>query len=366
MIDGFKLKAASETGYGQGIEIWDGPQESTLQATPSVHHVWIMNSIVSGYGQAGVQMNDGEYFFIVHNTIYQNANVGCSAQGSGAAFVVLKAFPKYVRTSDDSNNPVLGNIGSFNNAIEWNVLYNNATTKCGTGANPYDSDGNNIILDTLNNIGSSGVTYPGSVLVAFNVTYNAGGRGIHVFESENATVANNSCYNSALDPYNSGQYRPCIGENNSYNNNFFNNLAYAIVGSGYLDFNTAYVGGLVGGKTPDKFNNNMAYCVGTQPYGGCTPMYRGDVFSCTSNKCQTDPGWVSVGTSSHGTETSPPVAANFALKKGSPAIGKGLTASYLSSQSKDMGACASWLAVCPSPAAQPDKNGAAWAPARHR
>ncbi len=367
MIDGFKLQASSATQYGQGIELWDGVQESQSNATPSVHHVWILNSIITGYGQSGVQMNDGEYFFVVHNTIYANSRAGCSAQGSGISLAGLKAFKTYQRVAWDANNPILGAIGTFNNAIEWNVLYNNAITQCGNGGAPYDTDGNNIILDTLNNAGSTNVAYPGSTLVAFNITYNAGGRGIHIYNSENVTVANNTCYNSALDPYNSGTYRPCIGDSGSYNNLYFNNLAYAITGSGFLAFNQAYVASVAYGKTLDVFKNNMAYCAGKpQPWGGCTPMWGGDTFSCTSNQCNVNPGWVAVGTSSPGTETSQPVAANFALKKGSPAIGKGLTATYLSSQSKDMGACASWLTVCPSTSSQPDKNGHFWSPAKHK
>ncbi len=367
MIDGFKMQAASETQFGQGVELWDGPQEGQSDATLSVHHVWILNSIIEGYGQSGLQMNDGEYFFVVHDTIYNNSHAGCAAQGSGISFAGLKAFTNYQRVAWDSNNPILGAIGTFNNAIEWNVLYNNAVTQCGNSKSTYDTDGNNIILDTLNNAGTTNVVYPGSVLVAFNVTYNAGGRGIHIFNSENITVANNSCYNSALDPYNSGTYRPCIGDLNGYNDTFFNNLSYAITSSGFLAFNTAYIGAAVAGKTLDSFKNNMSYCAGKpQPWGGCTPMYGGDLFSCSSNACNVSPGWVSVGTSSPGTETSQPVAANFALAKGSPAIGKGLTASYLSSQSKDMGACASWLTVCPSPSSQPDKAGHYWTPPRHK
>ena len=45
---------------------------------------------------------------------------------------------------------------------------------------------NNVILDTLDNAGSTNVVYPGSVLVAFNVTYNAGGRGVVALAHSNA------------------------------------------------------------------------------------------------------------------------------------------------------------------------------------
>jgi parallel beta-helix repeat protein len=348
IIDGFSLSAASETLFGQGIELWDG-NENGASATVSVHHVWVINSMISGYGQSGVQMNDGEYFYVMHDTIYNNSRVGCSAQGSGISFAVLKAFSNYVRTADDARNKMVGNIGTFNNAVMYNVLYNNAITQCGTPANPYDTDGNNIIMDTLNNAGSTNVTYPGSVLIAFNVVYNAGARGIHLYNSENITVANNSCYNSDLDPANNGTYRPCIGDLNSYNDNFFNNIAWAITGPAPLNFNTAYGGGLLPGATPDTWTNNMSYCVGTPPpWGyGCQPMWNGDVFSCTNNMCSVNPMWVSVGNSSPGTEVAQPLAANFALQPGSPAIGKGLRVSYLPPQSVDIGACASTMKVCP-------------------
>jgi parallel beta-helix repeat protein len=299
-VDGFVLTAVSPMGgiwgtglYGQGVQLWDG--NDTVTNSPfSVHHVWIINNVISGYGQAGININDGEYFFAVHNTVYGNANAGCSAQGSGVGFVELKAIPgTYVRTPDDADNAILGKIGKFNNAIAWNVVYNNATTECGSAAAPYDTDGNNIILDTLNNgrIGGSVVTgpsYPGSVLVAFNIVYNAGGRGIHLFRSENVTVANNSCYNNDLDPYDDGAYRPCIGDNIGYNNDFFNNIGYAIpqpalgvpncggTGVGCLAFNSAFTGGLAtGGGVPDRFRNNLSYCTSlAQPYGyGCNPMF---------------------------------------------------------------------------------------------
>jgi hypothetical protein len=375
IIDGFTLRASGETMFGQGIQLWDG-HDYLAKAPNSVHHVWLLNSIVSGYGQTGVQMNDGEYFYVVHNTIYNNAYVGCTAQGSGVGFVTLKAFKGYVRTPDDSNNPVLGKIGGFNNVIAWNVTYNNATTKCGgyQGAPAYDTDGNNIIIDTLDNgndiLGGvvTGPAYPGATLIAFNVTYNAGGRGIHIFRSANVTVANNSCYNSDLDAFDNGSYRPCIGENDSSNIRFFNNIAYAIAKTGpgngacqwptgvsltCLAWNGAYTGGLLSGRTADSFTHNISFCIGSQPYGGCNAMYNGDVFSCTENRCGTNPGWVNVGVKYQGTETNPPVGANFALGAKSPAIGAGLTASYLPAQSVDIGACASTLAVCPPALNQP-------------
>jgi parallel beta-helix repeat protein len=365
MIDGFTLTAASPDQFGQGVELWAGSNTFTN----SVHHVWVLNSIISGYGQAGIQMNEGEYFYAVHNTLFGNANStpgGCGVQGSGISFANEKAVSGYTPTPDDLSNPIVGSIGSsFHNAIEWNVLYNNATTTACPGGN---TDGNNIILDTWSWNGTSGATpYTGGGLVAFNIVYNTGGGGIHIFYSEDATAANNTCYNSYLDPYNNGATRACIDTNQSYSNTIINNIAVAIPAGPngscafsavpYAQFNSAMLGGPPSGKPADTWSNNITQLQGGHnscwgSFGqdaptGENPMWNADTYACSSNKCATNPLWVNVGKTSTGSETTQPNAANFALQAGSPAIGYGLTKTYLPAQSTDAGACYHTLSSCP-------------------
>ena len=77
-------------------------------------------------------------------------------------------------------------------------------TGCGSANNPYDTDGNGIIMDDFSNQGSGDVPYPHQSLVAGNISYDNGGAGIFLARSSYVTVANNTAYNNYLDPFNVG------------------------------------------------------------------------------------------------------------------------------------------------------------------
>jgi parallel beta-helix repeat protein len=356
MFDGFVM-AGNNSPNGVAVSVWNGNNGSGVAA----HHIWVLNSIVTGFGQSGIGIAASEYYYIIHNKIYSNSNSQCGSQGSGIAINIMHTIPSYTPTADDLKTPnrlltptrVIGN-SFFHNAVEWNVIYNNALTKCGTASNPTDTDGNGIIFDTNLISGGSTENYPSPSLVAFNVVYNNGGGGIHLYNSAGITVANNSCFNNQLDPGSSGTGRACMDESGGYGSTFINNIAVAIpaasggncnVAPPYAKFNFGILGSPA--QAPyDTFSNNITYIVGT----GCQSdarVYNGDAYSCASNKCATNPRWVNVGTNSPGTETAPPIGSNFALEPGSPAIGYGLVGSYLPTSSIDAGACASSLSQCP-------------------
>ena len=352
VLDGFEFAAGSMTLYGVGVSIYFPDGVDTLGTTS--HHIWIINNIFHGYGQAGVGTGGGEYFFFLHNLAYDNTNVACSAQGSGLGMVIARAFAGYTPTAADLA------WAPFHNVIEFNVAYNNIINQCGTAADPYDTDGNGIIIDTFNNAGSTNVDYPYQTLVAFNVTYNNGGKGVHVFRSDNVTVANNTAYDNNLDPFNSGIGRGEIDSYSGENNVMINNIAYAVPATSGSDprcegvnytntapytcplmTNVAFEGASTPGSVGNVWSNNVSFG-GAPPYGWGPEgniMLAPDTLNCTTgadpNQCNVDPNFVSV------------TGDNYALAPGSPAIGYGETQPYLPASAVDVGACASTLMTCP-------------------
>lgn len=356
ILDGFELAASTMTLYGVGAGLYFPDGVDTLGNTS--HHIWIINNIIHGYGQSGVDMGGGEYLYYLHNLSYGNTNVACSAQGSGLGMVIARAFTGYT--------PIAADLAwaPFHNVIEFNVAHDNIINQCGTASNPYDTDGNGIIVDTFNNAGSTNVNYPYQTLVANNVSYNNGGKGVHIFRSDYITVANNTAYDNNLDPFNPGIGRGEIDSFYGQNNAIINNIAYPVPatsandprceGVDYTDTapytcplmtNVAFDGASTTGTVSNVWSNNISFG-GAPPYGWGPDgniMLAPDTMNCSSganpgtdpNQCNVDPSFVNV------------TGSNFGLQPGSPAIGYGQPQPYLPASAVDAGACPSSLATCP-------------------
>jgi parallel beta-helix repeat protein len=364
MIDGFTMAGGNASSNGVGVSSWNGSNGPEVSA----HHIWVLNSVITGFGQTGIGTATAEFYYFIHNRVENNSNLQCSYQGSGIALNVMHTVPGYAPTADDvrNPNPLLGPswaVGRafFHNVLEWNIVANNALTHCGTESHPTDTDGNGIIFDS--NLTGNGDTenYTAPSLVAFNLVLNNGGGGIHLFFSAYVTVANNSCYNNEIDPGNSGTGRPCMDDSSGYADTFINNIAVAVpVGytspskcwnpssPPYTKYNFAILGSPATGAPTDVFSHNVTRVVGPTCNGSDVSAYNGDVYSCSNgaNRCATDPNWVGVANKSRGSENVPPVGVNFALHPGSAAISYGLSEPYLPSQSVDAGACSHALPGC--------------------
>jgi parallel beta-helix repeat protein len=353
-FDGFELVGTSNQFHSIGFSVF----ADNGGAQVASHHVWLLNSIVHGFGQSGIAMNEGDYYYVIHNTFYGNSNVQCDSQGSGFSAWHNHPIPGYVPTTDDRTNPnsLLGptwQIGGsfFHIVVEYNVAYNNAMLQCGTTSNPYNTDGNGMIFDQISSSSGNPTPYTNPILAAFNVVYNNGGGGVHVNGSDNVTVANNTCYNNYLDPADQATWRGCIDDNGGSNNSYINNISVSIqtqstncsVTPPFTKFNNSILDG--SNTSGDTFSNNLTNKIGV----GCqdeVSIQSGSAYNIPPN-IHANPNWFDVGTSSIGTMTTQPVGHNFALSPGSPAIGAGLTETYLPAQSVDLGACASALTICP-------------------
>lgn len=357
VIDGFELAASSKVAYGAGINTWDNQPGG--EDTIGSHHIWVLNNIVHGYGEAGIAGSDGEYFYFIHNTAYNNANVTCDAQGSGIGVVVPKAIPRYTPTSMDTAY-------GFKIVVEYNISYDNILTQCGNATNPYDTDGNGIIFDTWDGSGTTFGPYAGSGLAAFNLVYQNGGKGIQVFRNSAATIviANNTSYENQQDPFNDGAGGE-INLNGSADTTVINNISYPVVAASLSDprcqgvnytvspwnlpyacplqIDASFLAGDYAGSggtdisvtnthLSDVFSNNINF--GGAPYYGSdghgNALFDGNTINCSTglypNLCNTNPLLNNV------------LSDNFTLQASSPAIGYGQTQSYLPSQSVDVGA----------------------------
>jgi hypothetical protein len=356
VIDGFEIAAGSYSTYDVGIMVSRNAVSSS-SIIAGAHHIWLLNNIIHGHGQAGVDGGMGEYYYYIHNESYDNSRVTCDAQGSGIGIATAMAVPGYTPSGMDLT------FAPFHNIISFNVAHNNGLTQCGTATNKANTDGNGIIMDTFKDARVGGVTYPFQTLVSFNVTYNNGGGGVHVISSSNITVANNTTFNNQIDPFNNGTGRPQTDTNNGDNNVFINNVAYAVPATSIADprcegtnpctvFNVvAIVAGNGGGGTDvnNSFSNNVTFTPGSSN-GSENAFFDTDAanntYTCTANKCSANPLFVAPSSTTTAT-ASKNDPGNFALQAASPARGYAQPQSYLPSWVRDAGACDSSLTSCP-------------------
>ncbi len=263
--------------------------ENGIEANNS-HHLQITNNVVHDSGCSGIGGVRTDYLLIENNVTYRNSFTSpwqCSGIG------IYQAV-------DFDNN------GGFHNIIRGNISYANENKVKPRGGGPI-TDGNGIILDDFRNtqkiVPGGKVPYRASTLVENNIVFGNGGRGIHIFESDNITVRNNTSYKNLRTP-GMGRGNAEINAARSKNSFISNNIAYAADPS-FLAFNDVYTSG-------DRWENNLAF-------GGTVSVGKNNsnaVFSST-NIVGKDPRLTA--------PNNGPNAANFTLLNGSPAIDTGST-----------------------------------------
>ena len=162
-----------------------------ISLAPNKHHITVASNIIHDAGLNGINTIANDYVTASHNIVYGNAHITEDAFGSGISFLGSVDI--------DSNRGV-------KMIIDGNIIYDNtnvpdcSTSQC-LAAAAGDSDGSGIIIDNNIRDGIDDIPYRGAFLITNNVIYRNGGRGVHVYKSDNVTITGNTMYYNNQDPY---------------------------------------------------------------------------------------------------------------------------------------------------------------------
>ncbi|MEM9561881.1 MAG: DUF1565 domain-containing protein [Actinomycetota bacterium] len=176
--------------YGSGVDIGD---QADTRAGLISHHVRVIANEIHDFAEMGVSGVGVDHITIAGNVSYRNAKYSCHAgSGIGLGYQIDQGGPD---NADGYRNYIVGNV-SYDNE-NWSL-------QCFTdNLGAILTDGNGIIVD-LNN----STDYTGRTLIADNVVFGNGGRGILVFKSDRVDVVNNVTYHNALTEGLMGRDRP--------------------------------------------------------------------------------------------------------------------------------------------------------------
>lgn len=205
--------------YGAGVDI--GDQADTKAGTLS-HHVRIVANEVHDFAEMGISAVEVSHVTMAGNTVYRNARYSCHAgSGIGIAYMHDTGGPD---NSDGYSNYIVGNVSYANEQRSLQCFTDNLGAVI--------TDGNGIIIDDHDS-----TNYQARTLVADNVVFGNGGRGILVFNSSRVDVVNNIAYQNAQTPELMGRSgpHPDIAVASSDDVRVYNNIAVS------LDRNEAFI-----------------------------------------------------------------------------------------------------------------------------
>lgn len=274
-ISGFEITNINPTSNDSK----DGGGDGILAKNDS-HHIRLVNNRIHGAGGGGIATVHTDYMYIEGNTVYDNTKRSDFGQ-SGISL--------YQNYNSDKNS-------GYHNIIRKNKIYDNENLKPFkySGNATEITDGNGIIIDDSRNTQQNSGTnphyrqaYSSFTLIENNVIFNNGGRGIHVFESDNVVAVNNTLYQNNRTSTISGELTAISAGNVK----FYNNVVYTRSGKKANAINNE--------SKKITFSHNLYFNYAEQPKFG-------------SNDRTADPKYVN--------PSFEPATANFRLQSTSPAI----------------------------------------------
>jgi parallel beta-helix repeat protein len=230
-----------------GFEIISTEDGSGIHVGNGNHHTKVLQNKIHDSGCGGVSGQETDYLHIEGNIIYRNA-FRSPFLCSGISIYQAKPF---------DNKP------GFHNIIRGNISYANENKKA--KADGTVTDGNGIIIDDFRHTQGQRklAKYNAATLVENNIVFDNGGRGIHVFQSDNVVVRNNTTFKNMKSVNLEGTSNGEITAMFSANLKIYNNIAYAAEKSkktfvddystdNIWDYNLSYNGKIFFGKEHSK------------------------------------------------------------------------------------------------------------------
>ena len=174
------------------------------------HNITVSDNVVHDSFGGGIAFNQSDSTLIEGNTVNGNGLLHPDAHSGISVYQ-----PQQREDADGEYGVIIRNNISFDNA---SLLVNQ---EVGT-----ITDGSGIVLDDFENQQQptgNGVVYDRQALVESNVTYDNGGHGIHVFQSDGAVIRNNTAFGNGEVLGHGAQ----LNLNRAENVSFFNNIASA-------------------------------------------------------------------------------------------------------------------------------------------
>jgi serralysin len=212
-INGFDVQGINVPTWISTNGAHDGANFQNGIASQS-SYVSFINNISHDNGGSGIGTAFDDHVTIEGNVIYGNARTGSNAY-SGISI--------YQAQSVDASpgNHII---------IAGNVVYGNGEVNTTRATH---TDGNGIIIDDFQNTQNSGRSifkdFPYPTIVENNLVFANGGRGIHINESDNVMVRNNTVFDNNLDPLltSRGELTAGMAAGPATNDIFVNNIAIA-------------------------------------------------------------------------------------------------------------------------------------------
>ncbi len=204
--------------YGHGVSI--GDRADTRAGHPVNHHIRIIANDIHDFSAGGISALESNHISAIGNRTYRNAKYSCySASGIAFGYMLDGGGPD---NEDGYSNYIIGNVSYENENISLQCFTDNL------GA--IITDGNGIIIDDND---SQGDKFTARTLIADNVSYNNGGRGIIVFNSSKVDVINNATYRNAFTENLMGRNDPSpeIGVADAEDVNVYNNITFPSQGN---------------------------------------------------------------------------------------------------------------------------------------